>query len=52
MNGGWHLAHAREGGGSLLDGILDVACGGWVEGGVETVEEEGVEDVEHYVHGE
>lgn len=50
MNGGRHLAHAREGCGSVLDGILSIACGGWIEGGVETVEEEGVEDLEHNVH--
>ncbi len=52
VDNGGHLPHAREGRGSLFDSIFGVKHGRCrVDGGIEAVEEEGIEDLENNVHG-
>lgn len=52
MDSGGHLAHGREGRGSLFDsssGALHGRCR--IDAGIEAIEKEGIEDLENNVHG-
>lgn len=52
VDNGGYLAHAREGRGSFFDSMIGVSYGRCrVDGCIEAVEEEGVEDLENNVHG-